>query len=110
MWEFPIGEDLVLVRPEVQGLFLLNATAGASWDALGSHSSIEEASASIAASFDIPPSRAETDVQLLVQQWTSDHLVGPLPPTLKQSFLKLSSKREPEAIEHYSLQGKSFRI
>jgi Coenzyme PQQ synthesis protein D (PqqD) len=110
IWEFPVGDELVLARPGVPGLFCLNGTARAIWEFLRSNPYPKQAAAALAAVFGISQEQADRDVQSLLQQWVNSHLTGPLPSADPAAFPSDLSLDEPAFREFYALNGRTIQV
>jgi len=69
LWEFPTGNFLVLARPGVSGLYILNSSARLLWESLKSGSSVSEATRDFASAYNVPLEIAERDVHRAVDEW-----------------------------------------
>jgi len=107
-WEFPIGEALVLARPDVQGLFLLNSTSRLIWSALRLGVTVESLARQFTAEFDIPHSQAVRDIAATIDSWRED-LLSTAPPT-QSSVPYLPSTFSPCFVGNYRLGAKQFRL
>ncbi len=82
MWEFPVDDGLVLVRPDVHGLFLLNKTARLIWDKFSQGVPLAEIASNIAALFCIPPEVARRDIEATIASWR-EGLLASSPPSVR---------------------------
>jgi hypothetical protein len=115
VWEFPIDDGLVLARPGVQGLFLLNQSAAIVWRLLREQPDSECATRRFAAHYGIPGDLAARDVNATLESWSStllhptDIIQGaePNPKNLAIAPLPIA---EPYSVADYRLHQKLFRI
>jgi hypothetical protein len=82
LWEFPVDDGLVLVRPDVQGFFLLNKTARLVWRDFNQGLALAEIVAGLVAHFCIPPEVARRDIEAAIASWR-DGLLSPSPPSVR---------------------------
>ena len=82
LWEFPVDDGLVLVRPDVQGFFLLNETARLVWCEFGQGLTSAEIASGIAAHFCVSPEVARRDVEATMASWR-DGLLASSPPAVR---------------------------
>ena len=81
MWEFPVDQGLVLVRPDFDGFYLLNSTAQLVWREWREGISVAEIAAGLAADFGIAVEVARRDVEATVVSWQAG-LLAPSPPSV----------------------------
>jgi hypothetical protein len=74
VWEFPIEDFLVLARPDVPGLYLLNPSARLIWDLVQTGGPVADLVRDFSAACGIPREVAEQDVQQTLDQWRTDLL------------------------------------
>lgn len=82
MWEFPVDDGLVLVRPDIQGFFLLNKTARLLWCEFRQGVPVAEIASSIAAHFCVSEAVARRDVEAMIGSW-QDGLLASAPPAVR---------------------------
>ncbi|HEY1947634.1 MAG TPA: PqqD family protein [Bryobacteraceae bacterium] len=70
-WEFPFGEALVLARPDLQGLFLLNYTSRLIWSATNQGIPVHSLAQQFSVDFNIPVSQAAHDIQTTLDSWST---------------------------------------
>lgn len=108
VWEFPIGGEYVVVRPELPSLFYLNATAALIWRVYGETGVWERAADSLVKMFGIPREAAVQDVTATLRDWTSTGLLGPVraaaPPVWN------GTHGPPIVIAHCSIEGTRFAL
>ena len=75
IWEFPGKDYLVLVRRDIEGLYLLNSTSALIWRSLQEGASCEVIAEQFVSRFGIPFSAAFADVGAMLAAW-SDLLRG----------------------------------
>jgi hypothetical protein len=78
LWQFPLGDELVLARRDVQGLFLLNGTARFLWDEVSRGASLHEIEQTFVTRYGVPPALARQDIEATLGGW-SQSLLGPTP-------------------------------
>ena len=105
-----MGDELVLARPGVPGLFCLNGTARAIWEFLRAKPYPNEAAAALAGVFGIPREQADRDVQSLLRQWAASHLTGPLRSAQPAVFPSDLSLTKPAFVEFYALNGRTIQV
>ena len=71
LWEFPIGDFLVLARPDVSGLYILNPSARLIWEIHKSGAQLPELVREFASAYNIPRDVAAQDVERTVGEWQS---------------------------------------
>ena len=82
MWEFSVDDGLVLVRPDVNGFFLLNSTARLVWHEVRQGVPVAEIASSIATLFSISPQLARRDIEALIASWR-EGLLASSPPSVR---------------------------
>lgn len=107
LWEFQLDDGLVLVRPELHGLFVLNSTAGYLWNELRRGLSAGEAVVSLTAHFGISPEVARRDVDATMASWRLGLLAPPPPPVLVPSDVTEGAELCPIDCE---VNGRSMRV
>jgi Coenzyme PQQ synthesis protein D (PqqD) len=107
LWEFHIEDGIVLVRPDVQGLFLLNSTARLIWSEFRRGCSRDEIVLSLVAAFNIHPEIAGRDVDTTITSWHRDLLVEPVSPIPFSPAVD----HEPEVCPlHCLVNGRAVRV
>ena len=81
MWEFSVDDGLVLVRPDVNGFFLLNHTARLVWRKFSQGVPLAEIASGIATLFCISPQVARRDVEAVIASWR-EGLLASSPPSV----------------------------
>src|ERR1700728_298203 len=76
LWEFPIDDFVVLVRPQTPGLFILSPSATFIWDLLKTGAPVEGIVNQFASVYEIPRALAEEDVTRTLDDWRSSLLSG----------------------------------
>jgi hypothetical protein len=71
LWQFPLGDELVVVRPGLKGLFLLNSTARLLWRERNRGASDEEAVRTFVDVFGVPPAVAYRDIRATLAHWSA---------------------------------------
>jgi len=111
VWEFPIEDFLVLARPDVPGLYILNASARVIWDIRKAGLAVSDLIRQYATTYDISMELAAEDVTRTLDQWES----GVLSPESNPPFatvaadIGLYSPIECFARD-YLVQGKNVRV
>ena len=107
MWEFPVDQGLVLARPDVHGLFLLNSSAHFIWNTLARGSSSDEIATCLSTHFGISPNLARHDVKATIASWRQ----GLLAPRAPRARLLSDVTFEAEACPLDCLiHQRSFRV
>jgi hypothetical protein len=89
VWQFPLEEALVLARPEIPGLFLLNPTSKQIWFAYAQGVPVHSLAQQFAVEFQIPVSQAAHDIQATLDTWSEVLLSHDLPA--KEADVKLQN-------------------
>ncbi len=116
VWEFPVEKSLVVVRPDVAGLFLLNPSARLLWEELRNGASLQRVVLRFTEIFGIPESVAQRDIETAIAAWQQDGLIGEATPRVLSSRLPVeaSEYRDPETRDAVRmdcvLYGRSFRV
>ena len=109
IWEFPVQGGLVLARPDVHGLFILNHTASTIWHLLREGLAAREIEDLYASLFSLTASQAAADVNTALDAWQTGLLspVSPAPANPPGSVLGL---RDFAFVGDYSLLATHLRI
>ncbi len=119
IYTFPIEEDLVIFRREINRLFVLNSSAKFVWEGFAKGFSLEEIGAKMANLFHIPLEKALRDINALFSEWQQSLLGDALPPDGSGSEMDEKSTRAlrqhlntatPYTVRTYHLFGQSIRI
>lgn len=78
LWQFPIGDALVVARGDVPGLFFLNGTARHIWDEFNRGAAPAEIVETFVSRYGLPQSLARRDVEGTLARW-SQGLLSPGP-------------------------------
>ncbi len=70
VWEFPFKGGLVLARPDLQGLFLLNSTSRLIWSKYGQGVSVDSLARQFSVEFGVPMSQVAHDVTATLNDWS----------------------------------------
>jgi hypothetical protein len=108
-WQFPLEEALVLARPEIQGLFLLNPTSKKIWFAYQRGVPVHSLAQQFAVEFDIPVSQAAHDIHSTLDIWSKGLLLGK-GPVVESPVFSSFANHKPSFIGHYRLNGKQFQL
>jgi Coenzyme PQQ synthesis protein D (PqqD) len=109
-WQFPVEEALVLARPEIQGLFLLNSTSKQIWLAYEQGVSVHSLAQQFSADFDIPVSQAAHDIHSTLDSWSKFFLIEKEEPNAEPATFQSFADLKPSFIGHYRLNGKQLRL
>jgi hypothetical protein len=111
IWEFPIEDSVVLVRPDVSGLYILNPSARLIWDILKTGVPLGALVEQFASTYDISPELAARDVERTLDEWQGGLLLGPgsLSESSGPPARSVSSSLEVFARDYF-LQGKNVRV
>ena len=111
LWEFPVGDFLVLARPDVSGLYILSSSARLIWDIFKTGAPFAELVRTFASTYDIPRDVAARDVARTLDDWRSGVL------SLQQSSSRTVDDAEVSAssgaeffARDYLIQGKNVRV
>jgi len=109
-WEFPIEDSLVVARPDVHGLYILNPSARIIWSLRQTGLCHRELVSTYASEFDIPPDVAQRDVESTLDAWDRSLL---LPERIVTSAVSLNEpppSSTPFFVRDYTVLNKSVRI
>lgn len=117
IWEFPLANFLVLARPDLPTLFILNPTASLIWQWTKECNSVHEVAARLAEYFSIGFERAVHDVGQLLASWSETLFFSPetrKEPRELASFVRSSDEYEgyfrlERAVIRLSLDSKELR-
>ena len=70
LWQFPLENELVVARPDVQALFLLNGTARFFWQEFARGTALGEIVQSFAGSYGVPQTVARQDLEATLTNLT----------------------------------------
>jgi hypothetical protein len=113
-WQFPLEDGLVVARPDVQGLFLLNGSARLVWEQAASGKSAVDIAQRLISVYGVSPDVADQDVAATLAGW-SESLLAPnvSPPDLMggkpAAALRASSGAASVRIDCV-LNGRGFRV
>ena len=77
---FPFEDSLVVARPPIPGLFLLNPTARVVWEYLRDGLDLEQAAGELSAAAGVALEVVRHDIHASVAEWEQQGLLGPVPP------------------------------
>ncbi len=107
-WQFPLGEELVVARADIQGLFLLNSGARLLWEKWTAGTSLDETVRYFADVVRMPRDLVRPDVEAILADWSS---------TLLAAARKLPARTAPVAPDPSAcvtidcvLNGRGFRV
>jgi hypothetical protein len=114
LWQFPLGNELVIVRPGVEGLFLLNSTARLLWEERSRGASSEEAVRTFVDVFGLSATVARRDIEGMLAHWSAGILApGPTPSPSKSGINARSLRSlDGQAAVKFDcvLNGRGFRV
>jgi hypothetical protein len=113
-WQFPLGDELVVARPDVQGLFLLNGTASVVWEEYRRGAPPAEIAQTFSALYGVPESMARRDIEAALAHWSEGLLSSPPAgsPARAEGLSRLrdlESSSQAVAIDCV-LNGRGFRV
>lgn len=112
-WQFSIGDELVIARRDVGGLFLLNSTARQVWDELNRGREEAEIIQGLVSRYGVPQSVAERDVQATLAGWSQGLLsmgASNRQPQLDHILLRDFETGSPPVKIDCVLNGRHFRV
>ncbi len=104
LWQFPLGNELVIVRPDVEGLFLLNSTARLLWEERSRGATSEEAVRTFVDVFGLSATVARRDVEAMLAQWSAGILA---PGGARNVRVRAASM---EAFHHHGRSGDAVKF
>jgi hypothetical protein len=114
LWQFPLGDELVVARRDVRGLFILNGTARFLWEEFNRGAGQREMVQEVVARYGVPWELASRDVDSTLASW-SNTLLSPAPglgrPGARGSLtLRDFASRHPLVEINCVLNGCGFRV
>ena len=113
LWQFPVGDALVVARRDVQGLFFLNGTARHIWDEFNRGAAPAEIVENFVSRYGLPRSRARRDVEGTLAGWAQG-LLSPGPGNLQTrantSVLRDCESHSTAVRIDCVLNGRGFRV
>jgi hypothetical protein len=114
MWQYPVGDELVIARCDVQGLFLLNGTARLIWDELNRGAATAEIAESFVSRYGVPRPLARRDIEATLAGWSQGLLLrtpAKRGPDVESSSVLRDFERSSAAVEiNCVLNGCGFRV
>jgi hypothetical protein len=120
LWQFPLGDELVVARGDVQGLFLLNDTARFLWEqfSLSEHfndgADLAQIVQNFAARYGVPENMAKQDIEATLASWSQGLLSraqGNGLPKADPSSVWRCPERNGAVVEvNCVLNGRGFRV
>ena len=112
VWEFPTDDFVVLTRPDVSGLYILNPTACLLWELFRAGLPFDKLVQEFASLCDIPAETAARDVERTLDEWRSGLLAT---PQISSSHAAINPKLPASSgadffTRDYRVQGKNVRI
>jgi hypothetical protein len=114
LWQFPLGDELVVARHDVHGLFLLNGTARFVWDEFNRGAAPGEIVENFSTRYGMPEGLARRDVEATLSGW-SQSLLCPArgnggPRKCRSSFLRRLESNDATVEINCILNGRGFRV
>ena len=110
LWQFPLGNELVIVRPGVEGLFLLNSTARLLWEERSRGASSEEAVQTFVDVFGLSATVARRDVEAMLAQWSAEMLAPRVTRRPRDSDVSVGGASHDAVRFECVLNGRGFRV
>ena len=111
LWEFPTGGFLVLVRPDLPGLYILNQSARLIWQAIKSGVPFTELVREFASSYDIPHELALGDIERTLDDWRLSLLSRESTPPFPSRTAKATVCSTADFLDrNYLIHGKNVRV
>ncbi len=76
LWQFPLGDGLVVARGDVEGLFLLNSTSRFLWEQFNGGADLPQTVEKFAARYGVPERLAQQDIEATLDGWSQGLLSG----------------------------------
>jgi hypothetical protein len=70
VWQFPLADELVVARADVEGLFLLNGTARFLWEQFNDGADLTQTVQEFAARYGVPERLAKQDIEATLAGWS----------------------------------------
>src|SRR5580658_6403035 len=114
LWQFPLGDELVVARRDVHGLFLLNGTARFVWDEFNRGAAPGEIVGNFSTRYGMPEGLARHDVEATLAGW-SQSLLCPArgnggPRKCRSSVLRRLESNDATVEINCILNGRGFRV
>jgi hypothetical protein len=114
LWQFPLGEELVVARDDVEGLFLLNGTARFLWEHVNDGADLAVTVQNFAARYGVPRRVARRDIKATLAGWSQGLLSraqGNGIPRADPSSVRRCPERNGAVAEiDCVLNGRGFRV
>jgi hypothetical protein len=113
-WRFPLGDELVVARRDIQGLFLMNSSARLLWESWTAGAPVEQVVQEFAAVFGLPRRRARQDIEAILANWSENLLASERPAARPSaqclSVLRSFALNSSVVSIDCSLNGHAFRV
>ena len=110
LWQFPLGNELVVVRPGLEGLFLLNSTARVVWEERSRGASTDEVVRKFVDIFGVSAALARRDIEATLAYWSSGVLAPYANGLGAADPISNAAHREDAVTIHCVLNGQGFRV
>lgn len=115
LWQFPLGDELVMARKDIQGLFLLNATARFLWEEVCRGVPVPKIENDFVTRYGVPVALARHDIEATLANWSQGLLCHAPEGNGSPRKLRSSALRDFEstgAIVEINcvLNGRGFRV
>lgn len=114
VWQFPLENELVVARHDIEGLFLLNRTARFIWDEVSRGASQAEIMQDFVNEYGVPEALAKRDVETTLANWSRDLLSASAthgsPPVIGSSVLARFENNCAVVEINCLVNGRGFRI
>lgn len=111
IWRFPVQDFLVLARPDVSGLYILNPSARLIWDTFRAGVPRLELVREYVSAYDVPDDVAARDVAQTLDQWRRGLLSNQRKVFHDASIENALSSPGPDSfVRDYVVHGKSVRV
>jgi hypothetical protein len=113
-WQFPLGDELVVARDDVQGLFLLNGSACFLWEHFSDGADLPQILQNFAARYGVPEHIAKQDIEATLAGWSQGLLFsakGNGIPRADCSYVWRRIERSGAVVEvNCIVNGRGFRV
>src|SRR5580698_896664 len=108
LWQFPLGDELVVARDDIEGLFLLNSSARFIWEQFHGGRARAETVQHFAARYGVPKRVADQDIEATFAEWSQGLLSRARagPSSVLRGLIHNGAAVEIDCI----LNGRGFRI
>ena len=110
LWQFSFDEALVLARPDLMGLFILNSSGAVLWNALLEGRSLDDIAHEFSLLYGISLETGLRDITAAVEQWSTT-ILSPVPVIpAAQVGTEPAPSVQPVFVGRYVLNGKGFQV